>query len=420
MKIAIIGTGIAGNAAAWVLNQSHDITVYEKEPRPGGHAHTVDIEIEGQTITVDTGFIVMNHRNYPHFKKLLEHINVPTEPSDMSFSVSRDQGKFEWSSKGLKGLFASSKNLINPTFYRMLFDVVKFYAIAEKDLEKGVLQELSLGDYLKKRNFSDAFRDNFLLPMGAAIWSTPNEAMLEFPAQSFMTFFKNHGLSSTNKPKWRTVTGGSRSYVQRLTQDYADKIKYESEVISVAPKNNQVEVKTSDGKSALYDHVIMACHSDQSAKLLQDTDLKSKDILANIRYKENSVYLHSDERFMPKNKNAWTSWNYLHDQSDDTIALTYWMNLLQNIESAKPVLVTLNPDNEPDPSLTYGTYSYTHPQFNAAAIKAQSDIQNEQGVSNIWYCGAWMKYGFHEDGLASTVSVLEKIGIAIPWASDQS
>ena len=429
MKIAVIGTGISGNACAWLLTKNHDITVYEKEPRPGGHAHTVDIIMLGpgkgqgqeQEVTVDTGFIVYNERNYPHLTGMFDHLGVKTEDSDMSFSVFDVGQDFEWCSRGVKGMFAQPENLTKRHFWSMLEDVMWFYNTADQNLALGRMDGLSLGDYLDKEKFGTAFRDHFLLPMGAAIWSMPSRDILDFPADRFVTFFKNHGLTSFNRPKWRTVTGGSRSYVMALTAAYESHLHLSRAAVAITPDEKGAWVSDESGEKIFYDHVILACHSDEALALIKDTDLAAKEVLKDVRYAPNDVYLHSDTRLMPKRKSAWASWNYRlgnpeEEKADAPLAVSYWMNLLQNLETPEPLIITLNPPFAPDESKIYGRYSYAHPQFDAAASRAQEKMQGHQGQGNISYCGAWLGYGFHEDGLSSAVDVVKRLGEPIPWA----
>ena len=424
MRLAIIGTGIAGNTAAYCLshNSANQITVYEKEARIGGHSATVDIDHGGTKIAVDTGFIVYNELNYPELTGLFAHLGVKTEESDMSFGVSANQGGYEWCGRThdvLRGLFAQKRNLVSPRHIGMLLEILRFNTVARADYLAGRLLGHTLGDYLAHKKFSSKFRDAYLVPMGASIWSMSPKAMLGFPIHSFVDFCEKHCLLQWDRPVWRTVTGGSRNYVQALTAGFRSNIKLSTAATKIQRFGSEVHVWDDKGHMETFDHVIMACHSDQSLALIDNPCNLERAILGAIRYKDNDVWLHCDPELMPKRKQAWAAWNVLQqDDPDQPVCLTYWMNILQNIDRSKPVFVTLNPSEPPRPETVFGRYSYAHPQYDEAAIAAQARIHEIQGVQRIWYCGAWTGYGFHEDGLASGLDVARLLGAKAPWHQD--
>ncbi len=420
-SIAVIGTGISGNAAAWALSPHHDVTIYEKNARIGGHSHTVTVDYDGTQIPVDTGFIVYNERNYPNLTALFEYLDAPTEDSDMSFGVSLADGRLEYGIDTLGALFAQKRNTVNPAFLAMIREVFRFNRQAIADRDAGLLENESLGAFLDRCGFSSYFRRNYLLPMGGAIWSTPLSDVLDYPARSFVDFFDNHGLVHPgNVPQWRTVTGGSREYVARLTASFIDRIRIETPVHSVTRTKAGVLVRDEAGGQERYDQVIFACHSDEALALLGDASEAERASLAAIRYRDNMVYLHRDTTLMPRRRAAWSSWNYLGWPGEDgdlnaEMAVSYWMNRLQNIDRRHPLFVTLNPPRPPAEDETFGVYSYAHPQFDAPARAARGALRDMQGTNRTWFCGAWLGYGFHEDGLKSGLEVAEALGVRIPW-----
>jgi len=425
MRIAVIGTGIAGNAAAWILSKRYQVTVYDRELRPGGHSHTVEIDYEGAPIAVDIGFIVYNELNYPDLTALFSHLGVATRESSMSFAVTADAGGFEWKGGGKNwrqtaaGLFAQPKNLFSPSYLSMLRDIVIFNRQSVEDYRAGRLAGLSLGEYFRSRSFSPRLLSDYLAPMGAAIWSAPTREIMDFPAENFVAFFSNHRLLQHDRPVWRTVAGGSRNYVDKLTAAFKDHIRLGCAVTSVERKRHGVVVTDGNGESEVFDHVVMATHSDQALALLSDADASERTILGAIGYSPNTIYLHRDIKLMPKRRHAWASWNFLRwsreGQATNDIAVTYWMNELQGIDRSRPLFVSLNPPFEPDPKLTFGTYICEHPQYNSAAFAAQKRLGEIQGKRRIWFCGAWTGYGFHEDGLRSGLAVGEALGATVPW-----
>ncbi len=418
MKIAIIGSGISGNGIAYLLHEHHDITLYEKNQYLGGHSRTVSVKTPEGEIPVDTGFIVYNERNYPHLLGLFKHLDVNVTKSDMSFGVSINNGWMEYGTyHKLSGLIAQKRNFLRPAYWKMIKDILKFNKRARAYLDQDT--GLTLGELLDELKMGPWFRDYYLLAMGGAIWSTPLDKMLEFPAQTFLRFFDNHGLLTiADHPQWYTVTGGSREYVKRITAPFADKIKTSCGVRRVTRKKDAVELEDEHGNLEHYDHIIFACHSDQALRILENPSQDEKNILGAIKYQPNKMILHTDLSFMPKRTKAWSSWVYISEQRKDTsgcVSLSYWMNNLQPLNTKTPIIVTLNPGRMPSADLIQDQYSFEHPVFDQAAIAAQAKIQNIQGKDRISYCGAWQRYGFHEDGLLSAVNVAKQFGITPPW-----
>ncbi|MBO0344606.1 NAD(P)/FAD-dependent oxidoreductase [Roseibium limicola] len=418
MRIAVIGSGISGNSAASVLSEKHDVILYEKRERTGGHSATVDIDYDGTPISVDTGFIVYNELNYPNLTKMFAHLGVETEESDMSFALSADNRRHEWSGQSLNTVFAQRRNLMSPSFLMMLRQIFRFNKESVRDLDAGLLRGLSLGNYLNANRYGRTFTDRYLLPMGAAIWSTPLADMADYPAENFVSFFKNHRLVNFDRPIWRTVSGGSRQYVGKLLAPLGDNIRHGAMVTGVERFPDRVVVTDVNGGSDTFDHVVIAGHSDQALAMLTTPSQDEHAILSAIRYRPNTVYLHRDLSLMPRNRKVWASWNYLAGQDAFTqaqVTVSYWMNRLQNIPEDKPLFVTLNPVEAPSEELTFGRFVYDHPQFNQAAIDAQTALDTIQGRQRTWFCGAWTGHGFHEDGLKSGLAVARALGCEAPW-----
>ena len=425
MKIAVIGSGITGNAAALALSQAthqNEVVVYEREGRPGGHSATVDIEYEGAKIAVDTGFIVYNEKNYPNLTAMFDYLGVETQLSDMSFSVSADRGRFEWCGRDgggvLNALFAQRRNIVSPSFLALLLEIGRFQKQAIADARARTVGEGSLADYLARHKFSTRMRDDYLVPMGAAIWSTSPRDMLSFPATSFIEFFDNHCLLQWDRPRWRTVTGGSRSYVQKLASIFGDNLRLARGATAITRDEDGVTIVDASGHSERFDQVVLAAHAPDSLATLTDPSDDERAILGACRYSPNDVWLHRDASLMPKRKAAWASWNFLREgvSDDRACAVTYWMNKLQSIDMAKPLFITLNPPFEPKPELVFGRFSYDHPQFDRPALEARKNLHAIQGVRRTWYAGAWTGHGFHEDGLSSGISVAAQLGCPAPWA----
>ncbi|WP_394689260.1 NAD(P)/FAD-dependent oxidoreductase [Hoeflea sp.] len=418
LKVAVVGSGISGASAAWAIRDIHDVTLYEAEKRPGGHTATVDIDYDGTPLSVDTGFIVYNELNYPNLTALFAHLDVKTHDSDMSFALSLDRGKLEWGGDNLKTLFAQKRNLLRPSFLLMLREVLRFNRICLQDRAAGHLAARSIGDYLNWRGFSPGFMNNYLVPMAAAIWSTPAKRMMEFPATYFVNFFENHRLIHSERPTWRTVTGGSRNYLTRLLEPLGERVRLNAGVVSVRRGAKGVDILDSTGHIESYDRVILACHTDQALRILDRPTDAEREILSAIPYSPNRVILHRDDRLMPTRKKIWASWNYLRSsdqRSDSSVAVSYWMNRLQGIDPAKPLFVTLNPDREPQPELVFGEFSYDHPQFGNDAMEVQAQLKSIQGDNHTYFAGAWTGYGFHEDGLSSGIAAAQALGAILPW-----
>ena len=422
MKIAIVGSGIAGLGAAWALNQRHDITVFEAEGYLGGHAHTVEVVDRGRRVPVDTGFIVYNELTYPKLTRLFRELEVPTEKSEMSFSASLGQGAFEY--KGdLPGLLAQPSNLGRPRFWRMLRDILRFYREAPELLTQEAEEGPSLGAYLEAGRYSDDFVNDHLLPMGAAIWSTSLSDMRSFPARTFVQFCQNHGLLLlTNRPQWMTVKGGSREYVRRLSRSFRHRVRLNQAVVACRRTPLGVFVTTEAGGEERFDQLVLACHSDQALRILgPDATRQEAETLGALGYEDNLAVLHRDPELMPRRRGAWASWNYLGGEVEARgrkVSVTYWMNRLQNLKTGEPLLLSLNPIRRPDPDKVLASYSYAHPQFDQAALEAQAALYRIQGTQRTWFCGAYCGYGFHEDGLEAGFKVAAELGAAVPWAEE--
>lgn len=418
LKIAVIGSGISGASAAWGLNAIHDVTLYEAGTRAGGHTATVDIDYDGTPVSVDTGFIVYNELNYPNLTALFAHLGVATHESDMSFALSLDHGKLEWGGDNLKTLFAQWRNILRPSFLLMLREILRFNKICLRDRADGHLAARSIGDYLNWRGFSPGFTNNYLVPMAAAIWSTPAKQMLDFPATYFVNFFENHRLIHIERPVWRTVTGGSRNYLEKLLAPLGDRLRLDTAVTAIERSDADVFITDASGRRERFDQVIIACHTDQALRMLAAPSAAEERVLRAIPYRPNRVILHRDIALMPKRRRVWSSWNYLRssqDTGESDVAVSYWMNRLQGIPATMPLFVTLNPDREPDPRAVFGEYSYDHPQFGTGAIEAQSLLASIQGENRTHFAGAWTGYGFHEDGLSSGIRAAEALGAVYPW-----
>jgi predicted NAD/FAD-binding protein len=415
LDIAVVGTGIAGLSAAWLLSQRHHVTIYESARRPGGHSNTVTVPGHGGGIPVDTGFIVFNEATYPNLTALFRHLGVATQPSDMSFAVSLDDGALEYAGTDLWGVFAQPTNLLRPRFWAMLRDLQRFYREAPGDT---VDARTSLGDYLDARGYGQAFQQDHLLPMAAAIWSASATDVRNYPAASFIRFCDNHGLLKLrDRPVWRTVVGGSQSYVRRLTAAFEPHLRLGYAVRSVRRSADGVSILDSSGAIGHFDHVVIATHGDQALRLLDDPNDAESTLLGAFRYARNVAVLHSDPSLMPRRRRVWSSWNYLgHRDQPDRLAVTYWMNRLQGIPDHTPLFVTLNPANPPRPEHVLHTEVYEHPQFDTDATRAQTALWSLQGRRRTWFCGAWFGAGFHEDGLQSGLAVAEQLGgMRRPW-----
>jgi predicted NAD/FAD-binding protein len=418
-KIAVIGAGISGLSAAWLLGQAHDVVLIEAAPRLGGHANTVSIQDEaGGDTEVDTGFIVYNQKTYPNFVALLDNLGVATQPTEMSFAVSLDGGRLEYAGTSLAGLFAQRRNLASPRFWAMLQGLVRFYRDATRDAQAGHVTEMKLGDYLAAGGYGAAFRDDHLLPMAAAIWSAPCSEILSYPAQAFLRFHHNHGLLQlTDRPVWRTISGGSARYVARLREQFSGKVRLGTPVRQVRRSSSEVLI-SGDGWSEAFDHVVFATHADQTLAMLADPDPLEAAALGAFRYSRNRAVLHGDEGLMPRRRRAWASWNHIGERGrpDAACAVTYWMNRLQNLSATRPFFVTLNPPATLRQDTILHEEVYEHPIFDQAALAAQERLWALQGARRSWYCGAYFGSGFHEDGLQAGLAVAEALGdVRRPW-----
>ncbi len=412
MRIAIIGSGIAGNTLAHHLYKTHDITVYEANSHIGGHTHTHDIEIDDKKYTVDTGFIVFNDRTYPEFIQLLDVYQVAWQPSNMSFSVRCEATGLEYNGTTLNSLFAQRSNLLKPSFYLMIRDILRFNKTSLELLDlnnKDYGDEISMGDYLAKNNYGSRFINQYIIPMGAAIWSTDAAQMLQFPARFFVRFFHHHGmLSVNNRPQWRTITGGSARYVEAMTAPFKQAIKLDTPVKSVKRSQSSIEISFQNGKTEQFDYVFFACHSDEALKMLVDATQAEQDVLGAIPYQQNSVFLHTDVSLMPKRKLAWAAWNYhLPKTPSSKVAVTYNMNILQNIDCPQPILVTLNHTDNIDPAKIIKRLQYTHPVYTLAGAAAQARHAEISGCNRTGFAGAYWLNGFHEDGVKSALAALQ-------------
>ena len=415
MRIAVVGSGIAGLSAAWLLSRHHQVTLFEAENRLGGHTHTVDVSLDGQTFPVDTGFLVFNHRTYPELTRLFDTLGVETVASEMSFSVRLDQPDLEWAGTNLGTVFGQRRNLARPAFWRMLRDILRFNREAVR--EPALAGSMALGDYLKARGYGTPFVEWYLLPMAAAIWSCPASQMLEFPLASFVTFCRNHGLLQViDRPQWRTVKGGGREYVNKLAAGIGE-IHLGQAVESVRPRGGKIEL-VSGSLSGVYDQVVLACHSDQSSALLAAHYPDRARLLQQMPYQPNRAVLHSDASMLPRRQALWSAWNYQSgngDLSGRPVAVHYLINRLQPLPTKTPVIVSLNPLQEPDPARVHGEFNYSHPVFTRHATSVQRQIAADNGREGIWLAGAWLGYGFHEDGLASALRVARRLDAAAPW-----
>jgi predicted NAD/FAD-binding protein len=420
LNIAVIGGGISGLSAAWLLSKRHTVTLFEKSDAIGGHANTVDVDTASGPVPVDTGFIVFNEHNYPNLCALFRHLEVPCLDTKMSFSLTHDFGRYEYAGSG-KGYFGQPSNLVSVHHWMMLREINRFFRHASSRV--GLYhQDTSLGAFLEKEHYSRDFIDGHIVPMGAAIWSTSVKKMLEFPARAFIDFYSNHGLLQyRNRPLWKTVRGGSRTYLDRLVADGRFDIRLNACIAGICRRSDRVLVETADGVMHLFDHVVFATHADQVLDILTDADPAEDTLLSAFPYQHNIAVLHRDERWMPKRSRLWSAWNYIKTGSepDGALCVSYWMNRLQSLKTRENIFVTLNPTHAIRTDKIDRIVHYDHPVFTAGTFRAQENMPTIQGYRRTWYCGSYLGYGFHEDGIASGLAVAEELGgIARPWASD--
>lgn len=421
MRIAIIGSGIAGLSAAWLLSPDHEVVLYEANDYAGGHSNTVDVRLDGISHPVDTGFLVHNDRTYPNLIQLFPMLDIETPASEMTFSVSLPESDLEWAGAGLTTLFAQPRNLVRPAFWRMVRDILRFNQESRRLLDECRSTTITLGQLLDQGGYSQEFRDWYLYPMGAAIWSSPLKGMDVFPAETFLQFCMNHGLLQVfDRPQWKTVKNGSREYVTAMLQRLPD-VRLSTPVTAVCRSTNSVDITTAGGVEQ-FDHVIMACHTDQSLSLLKDAGPAERDVLAAIRYQPNVAWLHTDTSLMPQRRRTWSAWNYYSRGTPDEtgpVAVTYWLSKLQGLPFRTDVFLTLNPPDAPHADKVLQRLEYAHPLLDQAAYQAQKKLPGIQGINRVFFCGAWAGYGFHEDGLKSGMEVARLLGARIPWEEQQ-
>jgi len=410
MKIAIVGTGIAGNVVAHRLHRAHDITVYEAADHIGGHTHTHRIELDGEVQQVDTGFIVFNHRTYPHFVQMLAELGVASHDSSMSFSVRNERSGLEYNGTTINTLFAQRRNLVRPSFLRMVGEILRFNREAPRLLNGDAAREIALGDFLAEGGYSRRFTDDYLVPMGAAIWSTDPQRMLRFPARFFVRFMHNHGMLSVNdRPVWRVISGGSARYVERLVAPWRHRVRLDCAVTQVRRLNDGVWVSAQGAGTERFDHVFFACHADEALRVLADPSPAEREILGALPFQRNEAVLHTDTALLPRRRLAWAAWNYhVLPEAGQRVALTYNMNILQGLRSRHTFCVTLNRGDAIDPSRVLKRLSYHHPLFTPEGVAAQQRHGEISGVHRTHYCGAYWRFGFHEDGVVSALTALQR------------
>ena len=419
LRIAIVGTGIAGLSAAWALNRRHAITVFEAENRPGGHSHTIEVPTQHGCLPVDTGFIVYNEVTYPLLTRLFDHLGVATQWSDMSFSASIDGGRLEYAGSSAAAVLAQARNMARPGFLRMLVDIERFNRLGCRLLASEVSDEATLGEFLDRHRFGAGIRRWYLLPMAAAIWSAPVAQILRFPARSFLSFFANHGLLSiAGQHRWRTVRGGARRYVERMVAEFRPRLRLGTPIAALRRLPWGAELRCSRGEVWRFDHVVLACHADQALRLLQDAEPDERAFLERFCFQPNRAVLHGDPALMPRRRKVWSSWNYLARSGqamDAAVSVTYWMNRLQGLDPEVPLFLSMNPLCEPAPETVHALLHYDHPVIDAPALAMQGRLPQVQGRGGVWYAGAWLGYGFHEDGARSGLDVARALGAAPPW-----
>ena len=420
-QIGIIGAGVAGLSAAWMLRERYSVELLEQRNTLGGHTNTILVEEGDTAIPVDTGFIVYNEPNYPYLTALFEHLGVASRSSDMSFAVSLSDGAVEYAGSSIDALYAQRRNLVSPTHQRMVWDILRFNRTCAADLEGNRFGSLSVNEYLSRNRLSEVFRDRYLLPMAAAIWSCPTQVMGAYPMASLAQFFKNHGLIQlTDRPQWRTVVGGSHEYVKKMHKDLGGRACVDCAVGRVERREDCVVVTLKNGERRTYDQIVLAAHADQSLEMIADPSTRESAFLGRFGYQRNLAVLHTDTQQMPRHRKVWSSWNYMADDnhdsaSDQHVSVTYWMNRLQGLQTRRDYLVTLNPKTPPEPDKVLAEVEYHHPVFNEGAIAMQPLLSSLQGVNRTWFCGSYFGYGFHEDALSSSIAVARALGVTPKW-----
>lgn len=424
LKIAVAGSGISGLSAAWLLAQTHDVTLFERDTRLGGHSNTVDAPSPDSlnrfaSIPIDTGFIVYNTASYPNLIALFDHLGVETAATRMGFAVSLDSGRYEYAGgSGVSGLFGQPSNLVNPAHWQLIRDILRFFREAEQLTRSEADGAMPLGVWLEQRGYSRVFIDRHILPMAAAIWSAPADAVMAFPAVAFARFFANHGLlQARDRPQWRTVVGGSREYVRRLVSSARCDIRLSQGVSAATRTLRGVDIRLDDGSVGRFDHLVIASHADDALAMLTDASPQERALLGAFRYQPNTAVLHRDPTSMPKRRRVWTCWNYVDLDTTDELCVSYWMNALQPLPTKTDYFVTLNPQRVPASGTEIARFAYTHPVFDTAALSAQRNLAQLQGQRRTWFAGSYFGSGFHEDGLQAGLWVAEQLGgVSRPWS----
>jgi len=417
LEIAVIGSGISGLSASLFLSRNNNVTLYEKNDYLGGHTNTKTINYQNKRINVDTGFIVFNKLNYPNLLKLFDFYNIAYEDSDMSLSVSNTNNNIEWSGQSVNTIFADRKKIFDINFWKFLIDILKFNKFLKNNIDELSLDKQPLGKWLYTKNFSDQFRENYILPMSAAIWSMNPNDVLSYPISNLFSFFNNHRLLHKKKlrPQWLTVTNGSKSYIDKILKSVKINKKLNSKIQKINTNDNKFSIIDINGIQREYDKIIFSIHPEKILEIENNFDNKIINILNLFKTSKNKAYLHCDKSLMPKNRKVWSSWNVFSNKEMSKVSLTYWMNKLQNIDNNYPIFVTLNPLHLPDEDKIFEIIDYEHPIYDENAINGQLQLDSIQGYKDYWYCGAWTGNGFHEAGLASSLMISENLNGVIPW-----